>query len=143
MNYMTAAIESVSEDDTLDAATWFDQMGRLLQGLIDSDATPERNIRKAYHLLCLAPHALKRMLPTPVAETRLEKMLECGAYESAVALLLGATGHVTVVGSDGGRGIEVRMRIDPQAPEEPHEPWAMAMLEAWAVSFLRFRALPN
>ena len=140
---MELTMTTVNDQNTLDATTWFERMGRLVEGLNDKNGRPDRHIRKAYHLLCLAPTPIKRMLPDPIPESRLESLLECGAYESAVICILGGAGHVTVTTSGDERGIEIRLRIDPQAHQTTHESWSIALLEAWAVSFLRLRALPH
>lgn len=133
------------EQESLDANTWFDRMRRLVEGLGEGDGTPDRHIRKAYHLHALAPQPIKEMMPAPVEEERLEAMLECGAYESAVASLIGNMGQVTVGCDDRPAGIEVRLRVEPGSPsgEDTIASWPRAMLEAWAVSFLRLRPLPN
>lgn len=136
---------TVVDHEPLDAATWFDRMGRFVAGLDATDGTPSRHIRKAYHLHCLAPHPLKAMMAAPLPEERLEAMLECGAYESAVTSLIGKTGRVTVAPDATDGGIEVRLRVDPASPADAtaSETWPTAMLEAWAVSFLRLRPLTN
>lgn len=99
--------------ETLDASTWFERMARLTAALGQGDGALDRHIRKAYHLHCLAPDAIKRMMSAPIEEARLEAMLECGAYDSAVGCLTGT--------------------------EEPIEISPLARLEAWAASFLHLR----
>lgn len=136
---------TVLEQEPLDANTWFDRMARLVEGLGEGEGAPDRHIRKAYHLQALAPHPLSAMMGAPVEEERFEAMLECGAYESAVTSLIGGAAQVTVGCDDPDAGIEVRLRVNPVSPggEETATSWPTAMLEAWAVSFLRLRPLPN
>lgn len=135
----------MTDQEPLDAITWFERMGRLLDGLGQDNGGPERHIRQAYHLHCLAPHPLKRMMADPVEEARMEAMLDCGAYESAVCTLIGPAGQITVGSGGTEPGIEVRMRVDPASLDGsgPDETWPIALLEAWAVSFMRLRTLPH
>lgn len=132
------------DQESLDAMTWFERMGRFVEGLSQDHARPDRHIRKAYHLHCLAPDALKPMMAAPVEEARMEAMLECGAFESAVTSLIGTAGRVAVSSGAGG-GIEVCMSVGPGLPEDnpANDAWPIAMLEAWAESFLRLRPLPH
>lgn len=132
------------DDECLDTTTWFDRMERFATGLCEQPASPARHIRKAYHLHCLAPEALKPAMPAPLEEDRMEAMLECGAYESAVASLIGPAGQVTVRNGDEG-GIQLAMRVSPDASsaQDSADTWPMALLEAWAASFLRLRARPH
>lgn len=136
---------TMHHQETLDAAMWFDRLGRFVERLGESGGGVDRHIRRAYHLQCLAPHALKPLLAEPIEETRLEAMLDCGAFESAITRLVGTAGQVTVKASEQDAAIEVRTRIAPR----PHDgnaasdTWSVAMLEAWAVSFLRYRQLPH
>ena len=134
---------TVNEQEPLDTAIWFERMARFVQGLREAEGKPDHHIRKAYHLLCLAPKALKQTMPDPVEESRLEAMLECGAYESAVASIFGAASKVSIKTSNSTRGVEACMHIDPRAPESTRETWATAMLDAWAGSYLSRRPLPN
>lgn len=126
-------------------STWFQRLGRLADGLSQSGNSPARHIRKAYYLHCLAPEAIKRMMPAPIEEARMEAMLECGAYESAVSSLIGTGGRVTVKSGERDGGVEVGLRVNPSAPEaqEISDTWPLAMLEAWAASFLRLRTAPH
>lgn len=135
---------TIDREEALDIATWYDRMGRFIEGLNEGDGGAGRHIRKAYHLLSLAPYALRPMMAPPVEEAKLEAMLECGAFESAVASLIGKTGHVTVSNGDNDPAIEIRMRVEPSTDgSSTIETWPMAMLEAWAVSFQRLRPLPH
>ena len=136
---------TVVEQEPLDANTWFDHMERLVEGLGKGESAPDRHIRKAYYLHALAPQPLKAMMPAPIEEERFEAMLDCGAYESAVTSLIGKMGQVTVACDDRDSDIEVRLRVNPGSPAggDTLAPWPAAMLEAWAVSFLRLRPLSN
>lgn len=136
---------TVLDQEALDADTWFDRMARLVEGLGECEGALDRHIRKAYHLHTLAPHPLKAMMAAPVEEERFEAMLECGAYESAIASLIGRTGDVTVGCDDLDAGIEVRLRVNPGSPvgKDTIASWPTAMLEAWAASFLRLRPLSH
>lgn len=136
---------TMTDHESLDIMTWLQRLGRLADGIGQSGESADRHIRKAYHLHCLAPDPLKRMMPPPIEENRMEAMLECGAYESAVSCLIGKGGCVTVKSGENDTGIEVSLRVNPSAPatEEPSETWPLAMLEAWAVSFLRLRPAPH
>lgn len=135
---------TIDREEALDMATWYDRMGRLIAGLSAGEGGVARHIRKAYHLHALAPDALRPMMAEPIEEAKLEAMLECGAFESAVASLIGKAAHVTVVTGENDPAIEVRVRIEPTVDgSSTTETWPMAMLEAWAVSLHRFRSLPH
>lgn len=136
---------TIDDHDSLDATTWFERMERFADGLSMASEEPARHIRKAYHLNCLAPPALKPLMAAPVEEERLEAMLDCGAYESAVSCMIGPAGKVTVSSDRAEGGIQVTMRVRPGETnaQDTSGDWPIALLEAWAVSFLRLRPRPH
>lgn len=113
-------------DGLLDPRTWLDRVGRLLEGLGEADTAPDRHIRKAYHLVQLAPGIVAEQLPDRIEEDQLEAMLDNGAYVPAVAALIGP-------GYDAHAS---------QAALHDHDP-ALSMLAAWAGSFLQPAVQPN
>ncbi len=76
-------------DELLDPITWLGQVRRLVDGVHADPSCPERHIRKAYHLVCLAPEPLSRAFPDPIEEDALEAMLADEKYESAALRVVG------------------------------------------------------
>lgn len=136
---------TANNHEALDTATWFDRMDRFAAGLGEARSAPDRHIRKAYHLHCLAPHPLKGMMPPPVDEARMEAMLERGALESAVASLTGTAGQAALRNGAAAAAVEGDMSVDSTRMSETAvtEATPMAMLEAWAAGFLRLRSRPH
>ena len=126
------------EEDRLDEATWFEQLGRLAEGLAQCDIGPERHIRRAYHLQRLAPKSFGPKIPPPAEEHTFEALLEAGAYEEAVQRLVGTTcSRVSSEKSQNAPSINASNRAGPVA-ERLHEPCqARSMLQSWAASFLQ------
>lgn len=123
---------TVIEPEALDAFTWFDRVGRFRESLRQADPQPARHIRQAYHLHCLAPDALKRIMPAPLEELELDAMLASGHYEAAVSSLVGTVARATspAPGAD-----------ESALSSGAANAWVLAVLEAWAASFLRLRPL--
>jgi hypothetical protein len=78
------------EQEPLEKGTWFKQLDRLLEALANSDGPPDRHIRRAYHLQCLAPPELRPMMAPPTDEQTFEALLDAGMHDDAVSLLIGA-----------------------------------------------------
>ena len=120
---------TVEHQEVLDIATWCDRMARLINNLSAYPGDTAHHIRRAYHLHCLAPHALKPMMSGHVEEGHLEAMLERGAFQSAVAGLVG----MRYGDLDGNEA-----RIDGNGDsidESSEEGRSRAMLAAWAGRF--------
>lgn len=113
-------------DGLLDPRTWLDRVGRLLDGLGDTEAAPDRHIRKAYHLVQLAPEPMAAGLPDPIDEDRFEALLEEGSYVPAVSALIGV-------------GYEVYGGEHDAHDRDP----SLSMLAAWAASFRQPAALTH
>lgn len=132
----------IEDDGSLDAATWLRRMGRFVEGLAEGEASPARHIRQAYHLHCLAPDALKPLMPAPLEEARLEAMLERGAYVSAAASLVGLAGV-----RNGAPDPEMAIGRYPAAggfdARDADQGCPIAVLETWAASFLCLRGRPH
>lgn len=107
---------------------WCARMARLLDSLHDVDTPTARHIRTAYHLHCLAPHALRPIMTPTLDEDAFEAMLESGAYESATTSLVGAL-HGEGPDYDGF------VASPSNAGRSSGEAQSMAMLGSWAVNF--------
>lgn len=114
------------DTESLDPLTWLDRITRLFDGLRHGEASPERHIRAAYHLVKLAPAMVSQALPEPVDEATLEALLADANYESAVMTLVGPSVRMPPV-SDGQGSSSERAR---------------ALLHTWAGSFLGSRVQP-
>lgn len=76
-------------NETLDPVTWLAQVRRLADGVHTGGPAPEHHIRKAYHLVRLAPEPLSRAFPDPMDEGALEAMLAAQQYEAAALSVVG------------------------------------------------------
>lgn len=127
----------------LDPSTWLERMDRLAESIAQGAAAPDRHIRQAYHLQCLAPDGLRPMMTTPIEEERLEAMLEGGAFEAAVASVVGtaspernseASDHYVLRREDESLSSKQKSGVEADP---------MEMLQTWAKSFLRLRPQPH
>lgn len=125
---MTRAIQP------LDLVTWFGRLAKLLEQAEDRDVASQHSvIRQAYHLVRLAPEPFRGSLPVDLEEHRVESMLDCDAYESAVMALLGPETSFTVQKDAGVDEMSVVMSVDARsAPGHGrHQSGAKAMVQAW------------
>lgn len=113
-------------DGLLDPKTWLERIDLLLAGLGDDASSPDRHIRKAYHLVQLAPEPIAMRLSGVIEESEFEAMLDSGHYVPAVAALIGP-GHHAQHDAPTMRG------CDP----------SLSMLAAWAGSFVEPAHQPN
>lgn len=120
--------------EPLDPVTWFCRLAKLLAQAEDLDVDSQQSvIRQAYHLVRLAPEPFRGSLPVDLDEHRVESMLDCDAYESAVMALLGAETSFTLQKDPGVNEMSVVMSGDARsAPGHGHhQSGAKAMVQAW------------
>lgn len=120
--------------EPLDPHTWFRRLSKLLENAQNSDQlSPETFIRRAYHLMKLSPGPFRDGLPIELEEQRVESMLACEAFESAVMALLGTQISFTVQKDGGANEVSVVMSLDASsAPGHGrHKIGAIAMVQAW------------
>ena len=120
--------------EPLDPATWFMRLEKLLADARSGQETSEGSlIRQACYLVKLAPGPFAELVPRELDEAELEKMLDCGAYESAVMVLVGHKATFTVHKHAGKKEVAATMSLEPGlAPGEgSHPSCAKAMLQAW------------
>lgn len=121
--------------EPLDPHTWFARLAKLLRdATLTEPGFQDKVIRQAYHLIKLAPGPLRVSLPADFDEQRVESMLECDAFESAVMVLVGLETSFTVQKDAGVNEMSVVVSLEAgSAPGHGrHESGAMAMIQAWA-----------
>lgn len=112
-------------NDGLDPLTWLDRVRRLVDGMHAGEPCPERHIRKAYHLVRLAPEPMSKRFPDPIEEHALEAMLADSQFDLAAS---------SVVGSEFAAAVgEPCLRGDR----------SLAVLVAWAENVLQLEAEPR
>lgn len=99
----------------LDAATWFDGIARL-SARMEGDARLENCLRHAFHLAALTPPPFDRLTACPMDEEAFEQLLERGAWETAVAALVGETLRHEIV-ARGAREAGARVWLEGQSGE--------------------------
>ena len=112
-------------NEFLDPVTWFDRVKRLVDGMHAGEPGSDRHIRKAYHLVRLAPESLSKTFPDPVEEDALEAMLADAQFELAA---------LSVVGS--------KFAIAMTMPC-PRGDRSLGILASWANEVLRSRVEPG
>lgn len=120
--------------EPLDPETWFERLEKLLDEARSGQGTSEGTlVRQACYLVKLAPGPFADLVPTGLGEAELEKMLDCGAYESAVMVLVGPKTTFTVRKDAGRKEVSATMSLEPElAPGHgSHPSCAKAMLQAW------------
>lgn len=128
-------VTTILDIEPLDPATWFARVERLLDTTERMDGgSPDFAIRKAYHLVNLAPGPLRTLLPAQIDEQAMERMLDCGGYETAVMALIGPTTSFAAEKKAGEGTVTVEMTLQPHSinGRGHHESCAKAMLNAWA-----------
>src|SRR5690606_3880573 len=72
----------------LDAAVWFESLGRLLER-VPSAAPLENRLRLSFTLVSLAPHPISRVVHCQLDESAFENLLDTGEFAKAAIALLG------------------------------------------------------
>ena len=79
-----------NEIEPLEPNLWFNRIERLLdRSRSFENEAPCALLRQAMHVAQLAPRPLRDTVGFPSEEVAIEQMLECGAFLSAMAALLG------------------------------------------------------
>lgn len=128
--------------EPLDPETWFNQIERVAKTLSEMDGeSPDACIRRAFHIANLAPAPLRPFVKITLEEEVLERLLECGAYASAVVSLLHRDMGLTIARLPTSQ----EYRADVSLPHEEasgkgqHDSLEKAVLEAWAKCLLALR----
>lgn len=120
--------------EPLDPATWFERLKKLLIDAHDIEVlSPESLIRQAYHLVKLAPGPFRDLLPVDLDEVAVERMLDCGGFESAVMALIGEQTSFAVHKDAGKSEVSAELSLDPGSTPGSgrHPTCAKAMIQAW------------
>ena len=120
--------------EPLDPETWFARLERLLAEARNAEGITEGSlIRQAAYLVKLAPGPFADMLPTDLDEAKLERMLDCGASESAVMILVGPKATFIVHKDAGKKEVAATMSLETELTpgHGSHASCAKAMLQAW------------
>jgi hypothetical protein len=122
--------------EPMEPSIWFERLGKLLASAVEKGAaSPESVIRQAFHLVKLAPGPFREILPIDLDEERMERLLGCGGYESAVMALIGDRTTFSVHKVAGEQTVTAALSLDPhaQAGLGAHSSCAKAMLQAWVL----------
>ena len=141
-NTASAMFAGNCDVEPLEPRSWFRMIGKLADQL--ENAPSDRHeplLRRAYHLLELAPRPLRGMIRSDLTEARYEQLLDCGALESAAVGLVGhpMTYEIARLGANLHEA-EVRLpgQVKPALARGASAP--MALLAAWTQCLVSLNA---
>ena len=123
--------------EPLDPQTWLNRLVKLHGDAFGAEKTaPESLVRQAYHLIKLAPGPFRDVLPIDLDEAAIERLLDCGAFESAVMALLGQKASFSVHRDADASQFTAEVALDPKTSPGigKHQNCAKAVLCAWVCS---------
>lgn len=121
--------------EPLQPELWFEQIRTIAARIsrLDGEA-PDAVIRKAYFLVQLAPTPLRDVISCLTEEAAFERMLENGAYDSAVAALICPPAGFEISREPGQDAVKAVVRLpgDAGTGESGGKTIALALLAAWS-----------
>jgi hypothetical protein len=119
--------------EPLGLANWFGSVGRLSALAAEGPGTIGSALRHAYHLVQLAPHALRTTVAAALNEQAFEDLLDAGVYDIAAQALVGSPAGLALVRQPGSKAIfaEVRFPDGRGLGNAQGRTIALAILQAW------------
>lgn len=97
--------------EPLSLETWFGSVGRLNALALNGRTTIGSALRHAYHLVQLAPHALRTSVSAATSERAFENLLEAEIYDIAAQALVGSPAGLALVRQPGSKAIFAEVRF--------------------------------
>jgi hypothetical protein len=119
--------------EPLSQKTWFASVARLSAQSVATPAAVGSALRHAYHLIQLAPHALRTSVSAAVSERAFEDLLDAGIHDIAAQALVGSPAGLALVRQPASRAIfaEVRFSNGGSPGCGQGRTIARAILQAW------------
>lgn len=130
------------DSEPLEPHTWFAQIERIAEGLSSLDGeAPDACIRRAFHIVNLAPAPLRDLIQPAPAEEVMERFLACGAYSSAALSLINDNMGLKITRDPKSRQIRAEISLpDGEATgTSEHDTVERTVLMAWAKCLLALR----
>jgi hypothetical protein len=137
--------EGSDDIEPLEPDLWFRALERLSNRIVASDNNDVAStLRHAFHLVQLTPGPLKGVVRCELAESAYEQFLECGAFASAAAALIGSPMCYEVACGlrAGSRVIEAKAWLPGQTGRPAvvsGDSLSSALMGAWAACLVGLR----